>query len=232
MRMFKSFKMLLIAASILAALAIPAASQELSGKNWRVFNINPNVPKYWDINQADNPLGFDFNTVSSGWYTVYLNTNYKQLTGKASISTTANWTASNLYINRSGTPGDAYFRLYFQSAQGNYTSNDYWWSTGTARCDLNNSSSCILTVSLTDRTQWSNLCGQRADDIVPHPGDNCVGGTDPNVSPYDGFTAAKRDVKDLGLSFGRAARYASGVAIDDAFAAPASFHVSSYRVNP
>src|SRR5512141_2015898 len=114
-------KSTLIVSFVLAVLCtfivtVPAFSQEISGKNWRVFNINTNEAKLWDINQADNPLGFDFNTVSSGWYTVYVETNFKQLTGKASIHMEANWTASNLFINRSGTTGDAYVRLFFKSA--------------------------------------------------------------------------------------------------------------------
>jgi hypothetical protein len=205
-----------------------AVVSDLSDKNWRVFNINDAEPKLWDINKAQSldagGVGFTFNELSTGWFSVYLKTNYGDLTGKT-ITANTSWTLSSLYVNRSLTPGDAHFRLYFQSAQGNYNSNDYWWSTDS--CDLNTQSNCILAVALTDRTLWTNLCGQSATDIIPHPGPNCVEGTDPAVSPYDGFTNAMRNVKEVGLSFGRAARYASGVAINGV---PASFQLNSFIV--
>lgn len=218
---------------VTSAFTTPVAAQrpdgDLSNKNWRVFNINPDVPKLWDINQAQSlntgGVGFTFNQLSSGWFTVYLNTNFIDLTGKTSIIADTSWTASTLYVNRALTTDGALFRLYFQSAQGNYNSNDYWWSSDF--CDLNGASVCNLTVSLNDRTHWSNLCGQSATDIIAHPGPNCVGGTDPAVSPYDGFTKAKRNVKDVGLSFGRASRFASGVAIDGA---AASLRLNSFKV--
>src|SRR6266550_2790215 len=213
---FKKLGMLSVFALLVTfAFTTPAAAQDISNKNWRVFNINPDVPKLWDINKAQSlntgGVGFTFNQLSTGWFTVYLNTNYGDLTGKTSIIANASWTASTQYVNRAQTPDGALFRLYFQSAQGNYDSSDYWWSTDF--CDLNAVSACNLTVSLNDRTHWTNLCGQRADDITVYPSANCVGGIDnPSLSPYDGFTRAKRNVKDVGLSFGRASRFASGVA--------------------
>jgi len=232
---FKKLGVLSLFALLVAfAFSIPVAAQrpdgDLSNKNWRVFNINPDVPKLWDINQAPSlntgGVGFTFYQLSSGWFTVYLNTNFIDLTGKTSIIADSSWTASTQYVNRALTPDGALFRLYFQSAQGNYNSNDYWWSSDF--CDLNAVSACTLTVSLNDRTKWSNLCGKRADDINTYPGPNCVGGTDPAVSPYDGFTKAKRNVKDVGLSFGRASRFASGVAFDGT--GSASFQLNSFVV--
>jgi hypothetical protein len=201
-----------------AAPALAQGTQDLSAHNWRVFNINPDVPKLWDINKAqsldDGGVGFTFNELSTGWFSVYLKTNYAygDLTGKT-ITADTSWTSSTQYVSRSRVAGDAHFRLEFQSAQGHYNSNDYWWSTDS--CDLNTQSGCILEVALTDRTHWTNLCGQSATDTTPHPGLNCVEGIDPAVSPYDGFTNAMRNVKEVGLSFGRAGAYASGVAIDD-----------------
>ncbi|PYS70702.1 MAG: hypothetical protein DMF73_12365 [Acidobacteria bacterium] len=226
----------LFAVLVTFAFATSSVAQDISTKQWRVFNINPDAPKLWDINKAQSldpsGVGFNFNLLSSGWFTVYLNTNYGELTGKSAISANTSWTPSTQYINRSLTPLDAYFRLYFQSAQGNYDANDYWWSSDS--CNLNDPGAavfCNLNVSLTDRTHWTNLCGQSATDHTVYSGPDCVGGTYPGVSPYDGFTKAKRNVKDVGLSFGRAARYASGVAISDA-AAPASFQLQSYTVLP
>ena len=216
------------------AFATPAAAQDISNKNWRVFNINENVAKVWDINQAQSlntgGVGFSFYQLSTGWFTVYLNTNYGELTGKDHITALSSWTPSAQYINRSLTPGDAYFRLYFQSAQGNYDSSDYWWSTDS--CNLNDLTAalgCNLTVSLNDRIHWTNLCGQSATDHTVYPSANCVGGIDkPSISPYDGFTRAMRNVKDVGLSFGRSARYASGVA--NGGAGSASFQLNSFGV--
>jgi hypothetical protein len=219
---------LLVTFALTTSVAAQRPDGDLSNKNWRVHNINPDVPKLWDINQAQSlntgGVGFQFSKLSTGWFTVYLNTNFIDLTGKTSIIANTSWTASTQYVNRFDHSQDAHFRLYFQSAQGNYNSNDYWWST--VSCDLNTQSACTLTGSLEDRTAWTNLCGQSALDPVPHPGPNCVGGTDPAVSPYDGFTKAKRNVKDVGLSFGRAAAYASGVA--NGGAGSASFKLNSF----
>ena len=115
------------------AFATSPSVTDLSENNWRVFNINPDVPKLWDINKApsleDGGVGFTFNQLSTGWFSVYLNTNYGDLTDKTTITADTSWTASTQYVNRASTPNEAYFRLYFQSAQGNYTSNDYWWNT-------------------------------------------------------------------------------------------------------
>jgi hypothetical protein len=220
---------LLVTFALTSSVAAQRPDGDLSNKNWRVFNINPDVPKLWDIKQAQSlntgGVGFTFNQLSSGWFTVYLNTNFIDLTGKTMMTADANWTTGTQYVNRAQTqePG-ARFRLYFQSAQGNYNANDYWWSM--VYCDLNTQSACTLSVSLADRTAWTNLCGQPADDITVYTGPNCVGGTYPGVSPYDGFTKAMRNVKDVGLSFGRPSAYASGVA--NAGSGPASFRLNSF----
>jgi hypothetical protein len=55
----------------------------------------------------------------------------------------------------------------------------------------------------------------RLRPIQPHhPGPNCVGGTDPAVSPYDGFSNAMKNVKQIGLAFGSSGSYASGIAMN------------------
>jgi len=226
----KKLSLFTIFAALMLAFTSSAFAQELTTKQWRVFNINRDVAKLWDINKAGSAptgiVGFTFPQLSSGWYAVYLNTNFGDLSDMSAMTTTANWTTS-AYVNRASLPSNsAYFRFYFQSAEGNYNSNDYWWSTDA--CYLNTSSSCTLSASLTDRTKWTNLCGQSATDMTPHPGPNCVGGTDPNMSPYDGFTNAKRNVKSVGLSFGGGSFYANGVA--NSLTTPASFTVASYAV--
>ncbi|MDX6530280.1 MAG: hypothetical protein QOH41_2570 [Blastocatellia bacterium] len=232
---FKKLGLLsLFALMVTFAFTTPAAAQDLSNKNWRVFNINPDVPKLWDINQAQSlntgGVGFTFNQLSTGWFTVYLNINFIDLTGKTSIIANSSWTASTQYVNRFDHSQDAHFRVYFQSAQGNYDSSDYWWSTDS--CNLNDPTAalgCNLTVPLNDRAHWTNLCGQSATDHFVYPSANCVGGIDkPSISPYDGFTRAMRNVKDVGLSFGRSARYASGVA--NGGTGSASFQLNSFGV--
>jgi hypothetical protein len=219
----------LLLVSAVGAFAASPKQTELTNNNWRVFNINPDVPKLWDINKAPSldagGLGFTFNQLSTGWFSVYLKTNYGDLTGKT-ITADTSWTTSTKYVSRSLVPGDAHFRLEFQSAQGNYNFNDYWWSTD--NLDLNVVSSGSLTGDLTVRTQWTNLCGKSATDRTVYSGPDCVGGTYPAVSPYDGFTSAMRNVKEVGLSFGRASAYASGVAIDSA--TPATFQLNSFKV--
>ncbi len=222
---------LLISVMIVPVFAAKPITTDLSNNNWRVFNINTAEPKLWDINKAPSldagGVGFTFNQLSTGWFSVYLKTNYGDLTDKTTITANTSWTTSTQYVSRSLVPGDAHFRLEFQSAQGNYNSNDYWWNTNSL--DLNAVSVGTLTGNLTNREEWTNLCGQSATDTTAHPGPNCVGGTDPAVSPYDGFTSAMRNVKEVGLSFGRAGAYASGVAINGV---PASFQLNSFTVTP
>jgi hypothetical protein len=110
------------------------------------------------------------------------------------------------------------------------TTNDYWWSTGSNSLDLNAASSGALSVPLTDRSKWTNICGQSATDTTPQPGPNCVGGTDPAVSPYDGFTNAMKSVKMIGLGFGSSGSYASGVAINGNTAG--TFRLLSFTIAP
>jgi len=174
---------IMLGATVLPAFASSPFKSDLSNNNWRVLNINTDEAKLWDINKAQSldgdGVGFTFNPFSTGWYTVYLNTNYNNdLTGKTMTADTS-WTASTQYVNRGGTTADALFRLYFKSAQGNYNSNDYWWSTGGNSLNLLNTvASGILPIPLTNRTLWSNLCGKRADDTNSYAGPNCVGGTE------------------------------------------------------
>lgn len=211
-----------------------------NGNNWRVFNVMPDTAKFWDINQAksDGSGGVkftfqQFESTTTGSFAVYLKNNYNvDLTGKT-ITANINWTPG-AYTNRGTGPAeDAYVRLEFQDvASGNYTSNDYWWFTGTTGAgvaNLNTASSATLTGDLNNRTLWTNICGQSAADTVAHPGPNCVGGTDPDVSPYDGFTNASKNVKEVNLSFGRASRYASGVAAVGTDSAV--FEMTSFTVN-
>jgi hypothetical protein len=210
----------LVALSVLT-LAFPALAAKsptnLLATPWRIYNILPGSNSLWDINKVQYSGGVlsfpfhEFQTTTSGSFAVYLENNYNLDITNKTITADVNWTPGTNYISRSGVPGDAHVRLEFQDVtSGPFTSNDYWWNTG--NLDLNLASSGTLTGSLADRSQWTNICGQSATDTTPHPGPNCVGGTDPAVSPYDGFTKAMKNVKQVSLSFGRASSYASGVA--------------------
>lgn len=211
----------------------------LLSNNWRVYNVMPATSKFWDINKAnfDNDvISFPFEmflTPATGSFAVYLKNNYNNDLTDKTITAEVNWTSGE-YVNRGTGLTDAYVRLEFQDeASGNYTSNSYWWFTGTTGpgvTSLNGISSATLTGDLSNRALWTNICGQRADDDIPHPGANCVGGTDPEVSPFDGFTNAMKNVKEVNLSFGRASRYASGVAVLNL--ENAVFNMTNFTVTP
>jgi hypothetical protein len=209
--------------------------------NWRVFNLKPATSSLWDINKVkadpSGDLSFpiqtylsDFATNSDASFVIYLLANdNSDITGKT-FTVDANWTAGQYDTRSTTTPVPAYVRLEFQDVtSGPYDANDYWWSTGTNienSLDMNADSSGGLTVPLTDSTRWSNLCGQRADDTNTYP--DCITGVQSTVSPAEGFTNAMKKVKQVGLSFGNASRYASGVAIDGN--TPGMFTVTGFTI--
>jgi hypothetical protein len=202
-------------------------------KGWKVYNIDAATSK-WDIEKAAAFPGgvaqfpFDrFVSTTSGSFAVYLLNNFNSdITGKT-ISGNMAWDEGT-YLTRGPASDGAFVRLEFQDVgNGHFVSNDYWWSS--VSLDLNAVTSGTLTAALTDRTLWTNICGQSATDIVAHPGPNCTGGTDPAVSPFDGFTNAMKNVKLVGLSFGRASRFASGVAVT---VTPASFRLNTFTITP
>jgi hypothetical protein len=217
------------------AFTTPAAAQrpgpDLSANNWRVFNIDNSVPKLWDINKADalstGGVQFPFQTSTTagpwdgtGWFSAYLKTNYnRDLTGKLISATvtvfaapgTAFWTRSSTCAN---TGIDAYVRLEFQSATGNYDASDYWWSTGANSLRLSaiaNSGPQVLSFSTADPSAWSNIDGQTG---LQNPA---------------GFAAALKNVKEIGVAFGSTCRYASGVNVSGG---TALFQLNSYTVSP
>ena len=131
-------------------------------------------------------------------------------------------------MTRSPVFDGAYGRFWFQSAIGNWNFNDYWWYSP-SRLDLNDGSTGTMTAALSDRAGWSNICGKLANDETVYSGGDCVGGTYPAVSPYDGFTNAMANVKQLGISFGRAGSYASGIAL---VGSTGTFSMSAFTVTP
>lgn len=227
-----------VSAVMFGAMIIPALASspsttdptiDLSANNWRVFNIDTSVPKLWDINKAEalSPSGvwFPFQTSTTagawdgtGWFSAYLKTNYnRDLTGKtitANIDVVATngtkfWTRTSACAN---TGVDAYVRLEFQSATGNYNASDYWWSTGTT-WNLSTIANVPTTLSLstTNAAAWSNINGQ-------------TGADDPA-----GFAAALKNVKEIGVAFGSSCSYASGVNVSGG---EASFQLKSFTVTP
>lgn len=172
---------------------------------------------------------FDFQpflSTSTGSFAIYLEANYNYDITDKTISATMTWDPGTFKTRSTAFPG-AYVRLEFQDvASGNYTSSDYWWYKGSL--DLNAVTGGTLTASLTDRANWTNVCGQVATDQTAYPGPNCVGGTAPAVSPYDGFTNAMKKVKQVNLSFGSSGSYASGVAIDGG---TSTFKLFSFTIN-
>ena len=85
-----------------------------------------------------------------------------------------------------------------------------------------------LTGNLNDRSSWINQSGKSATDTTEDwqqwQGDIV------HMSPYDGFTKAREEVKEVNLSFGDQCAYARGVAVSDDGAA--SFDLESFTVTP
>jgi hypothetical protein len=217
------------------ALAAPP-TPDLTTQAWRIQYIMPATSSLWDINKVkrstDGDLSFPvqtFLTKGTGSFAVYFQNNYNAgLTETQTLTASAFWTAGT-YETRSTVFSGAYGRFWFQSAIGNYNSNDYWWYSGDS-LDLNSESvGTTMIANLGDRALWTNLCGQSATDTTAHPGPNCVGGIDPAVSPHDGFTNALANVKQLGISFGSAGSYASGIAF---VGETGTFTVSDFTVTP
>jgi hypothetical protein len=239
MNKFKALLIMGVVGALFATLAVTAfaakSTTDLSENSWKVYNGEPAANSFWDINKAQPVISGgvtfpiqQFLTKSTGSFAIYLLTNYNvDLTEGKTITAAVNWTAGT-YETRSTAFTGAFVRLEFQDVTASsFTSSDYWWYTG--NLDLNAVASGTLTAPLTDRANWTNICGQSATDTTPHPGLNCVGTTDPAVSPYDGFSSAMKNVKQVGLSFGSSGSYASGVALDGG---PGTFNMTSFTVAP
>ena len=225
----------MLGAMIVPAFATSPSNSDLLSNNWKVLNGMPATNSFWDINKAQydgTSVSFpvqQFLSTSTGSFAIYLENNYNvDLTGKT-ITAAANWTPGT-YATRSTVFPGAYGRVEFQDvASSSFTSSDYWWYNNSS-LDLNGVTSGTITAPLTDRAHWTNICGQVATDTTVNPAQpNCVGGTDPAGSPYDGFTNAMKDVKKVSLSFGSAGSYASGVALVDG---TGTFNMTGFTIAP
>lgn len=205
-------------------------TNDLMGQAWRVYNVMPATSSYWDINKLAANGTFpiqQFVDTTHGSFAVYVLNNYNvSLKTSQTLSADLAWTAGT-YKTRSTVCSGAYVRFEFQDVTaGPYNSNDYWWST--VNLDLNAlPSSGTLTASLTDRTLWTNQNGMLATDMTTDWTDWT--GATVAMSPYDGFTNAMKNVKQLGLSLGSSCTYASGVAL---VGGPGTFTMSSFTITP
>jgi hypothetical protein len=238
-KMFAAMTAALLLASLASGMVAAKSTTNLIGGQWRIWNYMPATSSLWDINKTQTVGGANpsqsfpvqqFLTPTTGSFAVYLEANYNNpITGKT-FSATADWT-SGTYSTRSTPASGAYGRFWFQDvASSSFTSSDYWWYSGPGGVlDLSGSAPLTETAALSDRANWSNVCGQFANNTNTYPGPNCVGTTDPAVSPYDGFTNAMANVKEVGLSFGSSSRYASGIALDGG---TGTFTMTSFTVTP
>ncbi len=237
-RLFAAITAALLLASLFSSAAFAKSSTDLIGGQWRVYNYEPATSFLWDINKA--VAGTDsqsfpvqqFDSTTTGSFAIYLENNYNvPMTEAQTISVSANWTAGT-YVTRGSASDGAYARVWFQDvASGTYSSNDLWWYHGSL--DLNTLTSGTITASLSDRANWSNVCGEFANDTNSYPTPpgqtNCVGTIDDATSPYDGFTNAMTNVKRIGISFGRGSAYASGIAL---VGGTGTFTLTSFTITP
>ena len=200
-------------------------------KNWFVYNRSSVFAKLWDDNKAtalgNGGVGFEFNQESTTWYSAYLKAHYNgDLTGTtitANVSVTDS--SSPTFVSRLG--GTPTVGIVIKSAEGNWGVNDYWWPTNRVPLStLGTDVDITASTSESDRANWINICGKSANDPTVYSGPDCVGGTYPAESPYEGFTNALKNVKEVGLSFGGNG-YARGVALSSG---TASFQLNSFIV--
>lgn len=228
---------LVVGVLMLGAMAVPAFAAKPANtvlvNNWTVYNRSDAFAKLWENYKAtdlsNGGVGFAFNQASTTWYTAYLKAHYNgdltDTTITANVSVTDS--SSPAFVSRGG--GTPTVGLVIKSAEGNWGVNDYWWPTNRQLLStLGTNVDIIASTSYSERANWINVCGKSATDTTVYSGPNCVGGTYPAVSPYDGFTNALKNVKEVGLSFGGSG-YARGVALTSG---TASFQLNSYTVTP
>lgn len=236
-RAFRAFKRLALGLAVAGSLATGAYADDLSNQPWRIYS-RVFTPKLWDISRANTiPTGgvsfafSQFLTADSGAFAVYLMNNYnRDMTKKSSIQASFDWTAGTFHTRSTTYPG-AYVRIWLQDvASGPYDSNDYWWCHSSTNpvfdVSLDTGSTGSISCDLTDRSQWMNQAGRYANDTTTNWTDWT--GTVVAMSPYDGYTHALKNVKQLGLSFGSSGSYASGVAAD---VTPSRFNLRSFTIN-
>lgn len=162
-----------------------------------------------------DPAGFEipFLDASTDEYTVYVHNSWGgDLEGMEIVATVSIRVDSGdpQFVTR--TPDyDAYVRLEFQSTPGPYDVFDYWWSYQCVALDN------LVDESFTFRVPLEGALWQ------------CInGGWTGEVYPAE-FDYAMENVHEVGFSFGRLPRWASGAAVTDG---EATFIVTSYIIQP
>ena len=228
--------------ALLLVTVAPASAIVLNGAQWRILdrvqlpngNWNYATRHPYNLDGGITGVAFPFLTPTDG-YTNYMILNYnKDLTGKtitASINIDAVPETTFTYRGCPGANAPS-VRIEFQSTSaGKYTPNDYWWSADSANlASIINNPDILIVEAKTDvlnRAKWTNIAGKPATDTT-EPWTN-YDGTIETVSPYDGYTNALKDVKEVTLSFGGGSCYANGVAVTDG--GSATFELLSFGIS-
>lgn len=237
--MTNNMRKLMFSAAAVVALTMLAGAADLfhNPNGWRILD-RVTLPNHGDWKFAtrhpdaipSGGISFPLLNESQG-YTVYMLANdNKDLTGKtitaivrvdAESGTT--FVGRGLCDDRTATVG-----LEFQdTSAGANDSNDYWWSIDRpSLASLMNGGT--LVASLADRANWINQDGRPATDTT----EDWVqwNGEIVHMSPYDGFTKAMKNVKEVSFSFGDGCYYACGVAVSGT--GTASFDLLSFSITP
>ena len=227
------------AAALVALTMLAAAADTLHNPNsWRILDRVTLQHGNWNFATRhpdaipSGGISFQLLNESQG-YTVYMLANdNKDLTGKtitaivqvdADSGTT--FVGRGLCDDRTATVG-----LEFQdTSAGPNDSNDYWWSTDRpSLVSLMNGGTLVASLTEAGRANWINQDGLSATDTT----EDWVqwNGEIVHMSPYDGFTKAMKNVKEVSLSFGDGCYYACGVAVSGT--GTASFDLLGFSVTP
>lgn len=217
---------LLVMSGSLVGLSMIAVGEEIdlatgeSAGQWRAEDIFLQPCDYWGWHVRKplvlDPSGFEipFNHYWSGEYTVYLhNTWTGDLTGMEIVAKISIRKDSGDPVFLTRTLGDpAFVRLEFQTTTGSWDVFDYWWSYKCVSLEELVGGKATLTVPLDDGALWQ-----------------CINGGWTGETNETEYSEALANVHEVGLSFGRSASWASGVAVDGG---EATFIVESYVIQP
>jgi hypothetical protein len=206
--------------------------------NWKVKDVsthtNTGATQIWDygfpVLNEDEALEIEFLDAADAWFTVYINNVWEgDLTGMMIVAKFEIRTDSDdvpIFVARAAS-SQVQVKLQFQSTGGAYVAEDLWWST----------SSVVLTTytMLLDGTAIDPEPNMAALDdeltlTVPLTGecwrdhDGRSGSEIPAL-----FDAAVADIHEIGFSFGRLERLASGVALTQG---EATFILKSFELVP
>jgi hypothetical protein len=221
---FASICVLLVMGSSFVGMSMITAGEKVdlatgeSARQWRAEDVFLQPCDYWGWHVRKplvlDPCGFEvpFNNYWSGEYTVYLhNTWTGDLTGMEITATISIRVDSGDPEFLTRTLGDtAFVRLEFQTTTGSWDELDYWWSYSCFSLDELVGTSKTLTVPLDDGASWQ-----------------CINGGWTGETHAEEFAEALANVHEVGVSFGRSASWASGVAVDGG---EATFVVESYII--